>query len=254
MTLNQLRRIRWAVRAVLFLGVTVSVTANILHAVDNLISQAIAAWPPIALLLTVELISRIPVHRRSLAFARLVATAIIAGIAAWVSYWHMAGVAARYGETGASPYLMPVSVDGLVVVASICLVELAGRIRDAEVAVKVAQQAAVAEVPAPAPAKPAESPASAPPAADAEPVSGAPAADDSAGLKVRQDTRSAQQIEDAVRAMRAADPKLSQRKIAESVMVPPTTVRRILQDAKAAEVAQLNGHLPELVGELSKPQ
>jgi hypothetical protein len=126
--LSQLRRVRWAVRATLVLGVAASVTANVLHAQDNPISQAIAAWPPLALLLTVELISRVPVHRRSLAVARLIATAIIAGIAAWVSYWHMAGVAARYGETGASPYLLPLSVDGLIVVASICLVELAGRI------------------------------------------------------------------------------------------------------------------------------
>jgi hypothetical protein len=126
--LPQLHRVRWAVRATLILGVAASVVANILHALDNPISQAIAAWPPLALLLTVELISRVPVHRRSLAFARLVATAAIAGIAAWVSYWHMAGVAARYGETGASPYLLPLSVDGLIVVASICLVELGGRI------------------------------------------------------------------------------------------------------------------------------
>ncbi|MEV8506468.1 DUF2637 domain-containing protein [Actinoplanes sp. NPDC051475] len=128
MILPQLRRVRWAVRATLVLGVAASVVANVLHALDNPISQAIAAWPPLALLLTVELISRVPVHRRSLAFARLVATATIAGIAAWVSYWHMAGVAARYGETGASPYLLPLSVDGLIVVASICLVELGGRI------------------------------------------------------------------------------------------------------------------------------
>lgn len=128
MVLPQLRRVRWAVRATLVLGVAASVVANILHALDNPISQAIAAWPPLALLLTVELISRVPVHRRSLAAARLVATATIAGIAAWVSYWHMAGVAARYGETGASPYLLPLSVDGLIVVASICLVELGGRI------------------------------------------------------------------------------------------------------------------------------
>jgi Protein of unknown function (DUF2637) len=130
--LPQLRRIRWAVRATLVLGVAASVVANVLHALDNPISQAIAAWPPCALLLTVELISRVPVHRRSLAFARLLATAIIAGIAAWVSYWHMAGVAARYGETGASPYLLPLSVDGLIVVASICLVELGGRITSLE--------------------------------------------------------------------------------------------------------------------------
>src|SRR3954453_17647997 len=129
MLLPQLRRVRWAVRATLTLGVAASVAANILHALPNPISQVIAAWPPLALLLTVELISRVPVHRRSLAAVRLGATAAIAGIAAWVSYWHMAGVAARYGETGAAAYLLPISVDGLVVVASISLVDIRGRIR-----------------------------------------------------------------------------------------------------------------------------
>ena len=84
-----------------------------------------------ALLLNVELVSRVPVHRWCLVATRVLATVIICGIAAWVSYWHMTGVATRYGETGASPYLLPVSVDGLMV-ASISLVELAGRIRDAE--------------------------------------------------------------------------------------------------------------------------
>jgi len=125
---TNLKRVRWTVRATLLLGVAASVAANILHANPNLISQAIAAWPPVALLLTVELISRIPVHRMVLAAARLIATTAIAGIAAWVSYWHMAGVAARYGEVGASAYLLPLSVDGLVVVASISLVELSGRL------------------------------------------------------------------------------------------------------------------------------
>jgi hypothetical protein len=128
-TAAHLHRIRWGVRAALLLGVATSVAANVLHADPNPISQAIAAWPPLALLLTVELISRVPVHRRTLAAVRLAATASIASIAAWVSYWHMAGVAARYGEQGAAPYLIPLSVDGLVVVASVCLVELAGRLR-----------------------------------------------------------------------------------------------------------------------------
>ncbi|MFI5842345.1 DUF2637 domain-containing protein [Catenuloplanes sp. NPDC051500] len=153
MTLSQLLRIRWAVRATLLLGVAASVVANVLHAVDNPISQVIAAWPPFALLLTVELISRVPVHRKSLAFIRVLATAAIAGIAAWISYWHMAGVAAKYGETGASAYLLPISVDGLILVASICLIELGGRI-----ALEQAAKRAAAETPAtpaPAPAAPA---------------------------------------------------------------------------------------------------
>ncbi len=126
---GSLYRIRWAVRATLALGVAASVAANILHARPNLVSQTIAAWPPLALLVTVELISRVPVHGRWLSAVRLAAAGGISGIAAWVSYWHMAGVVARAGEVGASPYLMPFSVDGLIVVASICLVEIGGQIR-----------------------------------------------------------------------------------------------------------------------------
>ncbi|WSA12759.1 DUF2637 domain-containing protein [Micromonospora sp. NBC_01813] len=127
--MRSLKRIRWAVRATLILGVIASVAANVLHAQPHPISQTIAAWPPVALLLTVELISRVPVHRKLLAAARLIATTAIAGIAAWVSYHHMVGVASRYGETGLSAYLLPVSVDGLIVVASISLVELSARLQ-----------------------------------------------------------------------------------------------------------------------------
>jgi hypothetical protein len=131
MTDNRLRRLQWAVRATLTLGVAASVTANILHARPNPVSQAIAAWPPLALLITVELVSRIPVYRKELGAVRVIATSAIAGIAAWVSYHHMASVVARYGETGTVPYLLPLSVDGLIVVASVSLVELAGRRREA---------------------------------------------------------------------------------------------------------------------------
>jgi hypothetical protein len=124
-----LRRIRWAVRATLTVGVAASVAANVLHAQGNTVSQLIAAWPPCALLLTVELVSRVPVHRWWLGVVRVGATVVIAGIAGWVSYWHMAAVASRYGEADMAAFLLPFSVDGLIVVASICLVELAGRIR-----------------------------------------------------------------------------------------------------------------------------
>lgn len=133
MTIGQLRRIRLGVRATFAVGLAVSLMANVLHAQDDPISKAISAWPPIALMLTVELISRVPVHRRSLAIARLVATATIAGIAGWVSYWHMASVAASHGEASfGSQYLWPLTVDGLIVVASICLVEIAGRLASLE--------------------------------------------------------------------------------------------------------------------------
>jgi hypothetical protein len=53
----------------------------------------------------------------------------------------------RFGERNPNPYLLPLSVDGLVVVASVSLVELAGRIRAAE----TAAQPATLSVPAPSP-------------------------------------------------------------------------------------------------------
>ena len=113
MTDRRLTRIRWGARAAFVLGVASSVAANMLHTHPNPISQTIAAWPSVALLLAVELISRVPVHRRTLAAVRLAATASIAVIAARVPYTHVTGVAASYGEQGAAPYLIPLAIDGL---------------------------------------------------------------------------------------------------------------------------------------------
>ncbi|MET7752704.1 DUF2637 domain-containing protein [Micromonospora sp. NPDC005367] len=146
---KQLRRLRWAVRATLVLGVAASVAANVLHARPNPISQIIAAWPPLALLLTVELISRVPHHRWYLGAIRITAAAIIALIAAWVSYWHLVGVAARYGESGyGAAYLLPISVDGLVLVASVSLVEITARIRAASARMALAPTAELSRAPA----------------------------------------------------------------------------------------------------------
>jgi hypothetical protein len=173
--LPQLKRTRWAVRATLLLGVAASIAANVLHARQNIISQLISAWPPLALLITVELTSRIPMHTKLLAACRVLSTAIIAGIAAWVSYWHMQDVAHRYGETGSASYLLPISVDGLIVVASVCLVELTGRIRMLEDEAQKAREARQAPAPAPVYRQvPAYQPAPAPrpvPARLPEPVS-----------------------------------------------------------------------------------
>nr|WP_221376891.1 DUF2637 domain-containing protein [Actinoplanes polyasparticus] len=156
--LASLKRVSWGVRAVFVLGIAASLAGNVLHAADNAISQAISAWSPLALLLTVELISRIPAQRGVKSIVRLAAAAVIAGIAAWVSYWHMVGVATHYGETGASPYLLPLSVDGLIVVASICMVEIGGRIRtltDTTPQTVPAVPPAPAATPAPTPEMPA---------------------------------------------------------------------------------------------------
>nr|WP_091321808.1 DUF2637 domain-containing protein [Micromonospora chersina] len=179
MAVVHLKRLRWAVRATLTLGVAASVAANVLHARPNPISQIIAAWPPLALLLTVELISRVPHHRRSLGIIRMAATSVIAAIATWVSYWHLVGVAARYGEIGAgAAYLLPISVDGLVIVASVSLVELTARIRAGQPEQHPEPPVAATPSPAPTTRMPHAPSAGRPDEGTADPSSGASASAD----------------------------------------------------------------------------
>jgi len=214
--LKSLKRIGWGTRAVFTLGIAASLAGNVLHAQDNAISQAISAWSPLALLLAVELISRIPARRGAASIARMGATAVIAGIAAWVSYWHMAGVASRYGESGASPYLLPVSVDGLIVVASISLVEISGRIR-------ALTEPAAATIATPDPA------AEAAPETVAAPVEQVPASPAPAVKKAsvkRVTPRPASAVK--VAKVAAKMPGASVAEIAKKAEVSPSTVRRHL--------------------------
>jgi hypothetical protein len=55
--------------------------------------------------------------------ARNTSAAIVAGIAGYVSYWHQVEVARLAGERTEIAHLLPLSVDGLLVVASVAMVD-----------------------------------------------------------------------------------------------------------------------------------
>lgn len=55
--------------------------------------------------------------------ARDVSTVAVAGIAAWSSWSHMVAVALSFGERPEVAYVLPLSVDGMLVVASAAMVE-----------------------------------------------------------------------------------------------------------------------------------
>lgn len=118
--------VRWGARAALTLGVAASLTANILAAEPTIIGRAIAAWPPVAFLITVGLLERVPTvaGRPPRVLARIGGTAVIAAIAALLSYRHMTHLAAAHGETGLGAAVLPLSVDGIILVASMVLIEL----------------------------------------------------------------------------------------------------------------------------------
>ncbi|MFD0685882.1 DUF2637 domain-containing protein [Actinomadura fibrosa] len=122
----------WATAAFL-LGVVVSVAANVAHTYyvpgasgrPPLGAQLAAAFYPLALLLVVEILARVP-WPRSLgwAFARYGGTAVVALVAALVSYRHMAALLDAYGEDVLTSRIGPLAVDGLMVVASFALLAL----------------------------------------------------------------------------------------------------------------------------------
>lgn len=239
--LVHLYRIRNGVRAALTLGVAASVAGNVLHAEPTIVGRAIASWSPLALLLTVELISRVPVSNRALAVLRMSSTAVIAGIAAWVSYWHMVSVAARNGESTTSAHLLPLSVDGLVVVASVSLVEIAARLRhastlaDASAAGEPSAAAVTASETAPETAAAVE--------ADAEPVP-APRPAPRAPMAARRPSRPAvKSAAGTVARLRDKHPEWTVGQIAAKAGVAERTVRRHLNAAAAPAAA---GPVPDI--------
>lgn len=148
---EQLLRQRTGVRAALALAVAATISANVLHAQPTLIGRIISGWAPMALLIAIEIITRVPLRRSPRVVVVWIVTAGIAGIAAWVSYWHMVAVCERYGEDTVAAHLIPLSVDGLVVITSIYLVEINRMLReiDAAVAVLVAKDEPVIVRPRP---------------------------------------------------------------------------------------------------------
>lgn len=127
--LNHLERVRNLCRAALTLGLVASLAANIVAADSSTVGRVVAGWPPLVLLIVVELIGRVSLERGLLSWIRLGTAGCIAGVAALVSYKHMLEVAKRAGEGTIEAHLIPLTVDGLVIVASVSLVGLNQRIR-----------------------------------------------------------------------------------------------------------------------------
>ena len=137
------------------LGGAVSIAANVAHsyvpplgAPDGWTPQGGAVvgaifWP-VALFVAVEILARVawPAGRRW-AVLRFGGLLPVAGVAAFVSYRHLAGLLSFYGEDGLTAVLGPLAVDGLMVMATGALLAT-GRVRPASLPEPVATPIAVA--------------------------------------------------------------------------------------------------------------
>ncbi|MEV0396862.1 hypothetical protein [Polymorphospora rubra] len=130
------------------LGGAVSIAANVAHSYVPP-ADAAADWSPpggavvgaifwpVALFVAVEILARVPwpAGRRwtLLRFAGLLPVALVA---AFVSYKHLSGLLAFYGEDGLTALLGPLAVDGLMVMATGALLATGRRVTPATVTVE----------------------------------------------------------------------------------------------------------------------
>jgi hypothetical protein len=140
------RSARRLVRIVVMAGIGASIAANVIEAADA-IEVGFAAWPPLALLLAIEILIRVPVTGKLATLVRILGTLGVASAAGYLSYFRMAHTAAQHGEHGNAAYVWPISVDGLMVVAAVSLVALDGLIRDLEMRIEDAEQEPTVIVP-----------------------------------------------------------------------------------------------------------
>jgi hypothetical protein len=155
-TAQQVKNLKRGVRGALAFGIVASITANVIASITRPDAAKVAAWQiwagaalaalaPLVLFISTEMVTRIPVHSRVLGPIRLIITLLLGGFSAWISYWHMVRVAEMLGEHGGAQYIYPLLIDGMMIVATISLIELGRVARTVEVIEQAeAEQAAAA--------------------------------------------------------------------------------------------------------------
>lgn len=119
----------WA-RFGFWLGLGVSIAANVLHALQPAAPAAAvvgsAVWP-VLLLIAVEVLSRVDWgEHRGQRIAGLTGAGVVAVVAAIASYQHMRGLLLGWGEPPFLAAIEPIAVDGLMVLCGMALL-VAGR-------------------------------------------------------------------------------------------------------------------------------
>lgn len=127
--LKQLRRLRWAVLVTVLTGIAASIAMNVLHAPDSLAAQLVSAGPPLAVFGALELVVRIPSSSRGLSALRIAGAAVVALGAAAISYAQQRAAVHELGFDAWESYIWPLIIDGIMVVASVSLVEVVRKIR-----------------------------------------------------------------------------------------------------------------------------
>lgn len=153
--LKQYRRKWVGVSIVVLMGLALSGMLNVLHAPKQggVVAMVIGGWPPVAVFLCIELVSRIPATSRLLAWLGTVPAVAVTLMAFYVSFEHQLSYIRGLGFEGSTALILPLTIDGVMMVATVKLYEVSTSVR--RMRVKIADAVTAAEVdamPKPAPA------------------------------------------------------------------------------------------------------
>ena len=234
----------------LLVALGASVAANIAYARPDLGPRLSAGVAPVLVVLAAAMLERVP-----LASARWwqrwlsgLGLAVVAGTAFVVSYLHQYALVIEYGNPKLTAALLPISIDGLIVMASVCLAVIAERRRELATRVATFRPPAgeSAKVPhgAGTPAEEMTVPLSFP---VTDIASDSPTRREQPKRQRKQPTTA-----ERVARLRDRDPDLSASVIAKRVGVTERTVSRHLRDLAVADnevpPASVNGTpVPDLV-------
>ena len=127
--------LRWACRGIILTATLISVWANVLNSEPTPAAIAIHVFPPIFVFGGFEIISRVPLRKEAhwiMRFARPLGALIITGISAWLSYWNQNEAFYRKTHDADTALLLPIAIDGFMLVASVTLIELNVRVEALE--------------------------------------------------------------------------------------------------------------------------
>jgi hypothetical protein len=129
--------LRWVIRTTIAVTGGLSVWINTLHvAPGNTVGLVIAAVPPVFVIASLELANRIPVEPNSKWFQkwpRPVAMIVVAAVAAVLSYVAQRQAIRIYGDP-LEALLIPILVDGFMVIASVSLYQISAHLRKLDAA------------------------------------------------------------------------------------------------------------------------
>lgn len=136
--LDELFWIRGFSRAMNISTLVASAGGNVLHAEKRVVPVILSLLAPLALMGAFEMLSRVPIRKNGSKMwlvVRIGSTVGIAGLTAWISYFHQReGI---YAETNdlTLARLLPAIIDFLMIVSAGTLIELNIQIRDLEAAI-----------------------------------------------------------------------------------------------------------------------